>query len=131
MKIPLEELLTSDINRPARYLGNEFGSHHKPWDEARVRWVLTYPEVYELGASNLGHIILYNILNTTSIVLIALPLALGNTLSSHINPKLGKEFGITKAWQMSSHALMGAPPGYHGEWVTGIPLGRPEFEREV
>jgi radical SAM family uncharacterized protein/radical SAM-linked protein len=25
--------------------------------------VLTYPEVYELGASNLGHIILYNILN--------------------------------------------------------------------
>ena len=63
MKIPLEELLTSDINRPARYLGNEFGSHHKPWDEAKVRWVLTYPEVYELGASNLGHIILYNILN--------------------------------------------------------------------
>ena len=63
MNIPLEELLTSDINRPARYLGNEFGSHHKPWDEAKVRWVLTYPEVYELGASNLGHIILYNILN--------------------------------------------------------------------
>jgi len=28
-----------------------------------VRWVLTYPEVYEVGASNLGHIILYNILN--------------------------------------------------------------------
>lgn len=28
-----------------------------------MRWVLTYPEVYEVGASNLGHIILYNILN--------------------------------------------------------------------
>jgi radical SAM family uncharacterized protein/radical SAM-linked protein len=28
-----------------------------------VRWVLTYPEVYELGASNLGHILLYNIIN--------------------------------------------------------------------
>ena len=26
--------------------------------------MLTYPEVYELGASNLGHIILYNIINT-------------------------------------------------------------------
>jgi radical SAM superfamily enzyme YgiQ (UPF0313 family) len=25
--------------------------------------VLTYPEIYEVGASNLGHIILYNILN--------------------------------------------------------------------
>jgi radical SAM family uncharacterized protein/radical SAM-linked protein len=39
------------------------GAVHKPWNEANVRWVLTYPEVYEVGASNLGHIILYNILN--------------------------------------------------------------------
>ncbi|MFM7279393.1 MAG: TIGR03960 family B12-binding radical SAM protein, partial [Microcystis aeruginosa] len=36
---------------------------HKEWASAVVRWVLTYPEVYEVGASNLGHIILYNILN--------------------------------------------------------------------
>jgi radical SAM family uncharacterized protein/radical SAM-linked protein len=28
-----------------------------------VRWALTYPEVYEVGASNSGHIILYSILN--------------------------------------------------------------------
>jgi radical SAM family uncharacterized protein/radical SAM-linked protein len=40
------------------------GAFHKPWDSAQVRWVLTYPEVYEVGASNLGHIILYNILNS-------------------------------------------------------------------
>jgi len=63
MPITVEELLTSEINQPARYLGNELGAVHKPWDSATVRWVLTYPEVYEVGASNLGHIILYNILN--------------------------------------------------------------------
>jgi radical SAM family uncharacterized protein/radical SAM-linked protein len=61
--IAVEELLTPDILRPARYLGNELGAVHKPWDETIVRWVLTYPEVYEVGASNLGHIILYSILN--------------------------------------------------------------------
>jgi len=59
----VEQLLTPDISRPARYLGNELGAVHKPWDAAAVRWVLTYPEVYEVGASNLGHIILYSILN--------------------------------------------------------------------
>jgi radical SAM family uncharacterized protein/radical SAM-linked protein len=59
-----ESLLNSEIMRPARYLGNELGAVHKPWDAATVRWVLTYPEVYEVGASNLGHIILYSILNT-------------------------------------------------------------------
>ncbi|ELR98671.1 TIGR03960 family B12-binding radical SAM protein [Gloeocapsa sp. PCC 73106] len=63
MTIALEQLLTPEINKPARYLGNELGAKHKPWSSAQVRWVLTYPEVYELGASNLGHIILYNILN--------------------------------------------------------------------
>ncbi|NEO35419.1 MAG: TIGR03960 family B12-binding radical SAM protein [Moorea sp. SIOASIH] len=63
MGISVEEILTADINRPARYLGNELGAVHKPWEEAEVRWVLTYPEIYEVGASNLGHIILYNILN--------------------------------------------------------------------
>ncbi|MDJ0657986.1 MAG: TIGR03960 family B12-binding radical SAM protein [Crocosphaera sp.] len=64
MTIAIEKLLTPDVNKPARYLGNELGAKHKPWTEATVHWVLTYPEVYELGASNLGHIILYNILNT-------------------------------------------------------------------
>lgn len=63
MTIALDQLLTPDIFRPARYLGNELGAKHKEWASAVVRWVLTYPEVYEVGASNLGHIILYNILN--------------------------------------------------------------------
>jgi hypothetical protein len=61
--IAIENLITSDLQKPARYLGNELGAIHKPWESATVRWVLTYPGVYEVGASNLGHIILYNIIN--------------------------------------------------------------------
>ena len=62
-RIAIEDLLTTEILRPARYLGTEIGAVHKDWQAADVRWVLTYPEVYEVGASNLGHVILYNILN--------------------------------------------------------------------
>lgn len=65
LAVAIESLLTPEIERPARYLGNELGSVHKPWESAIVRWTLTYPEVYEVGASNLGHIILYNILNAS------------------------------------------------------------------
>ncbi len=61
--VTVESLITPEIMKPARYLGNELGAVHKEWASAAVRWVLTYPEVYEVGASNLGHIILYNILN--------------------------------------------------------------------
>ncbi|BAY40354.1 radical SAM domain-containing protein [Nostoc sp. NIES-2111] len=63
MAVAFENLITPDILKPARYLGNERLAVHKQWDTAVIRWVLTYPEVYEVGASNLGHIILYNILN--------------------------------------------------------------------
>lgn len=63
MTVAVKELLTPEILRPARYLGNELGAVHKPWEGTTVRWALTYPEVYEVGASNLGHIILYSILN--------------------------------------------------------------------
>jgi radical SAM superfamily enzyme YgiQ (UPF0313 family) len=62
--VTIDTFITPEINKPARYLGNELGAVHKPWSETAVRWVLTYPEVYEVGASNLGHIILYSILNT-------------------------------------------------------------------
>ena len=63
MAVAVETLLTAEIQRPARYLGNELGAIRKNWQSADVRWVLTYPELYEVGASNLGHVILYNILN--------------------------------------------------------------------
>ena len=65
--LPFAELVDPSIARPARYLGNELGVTPRDWDAAwpaaAVRWALTYPEVYEVGASNLGHIILYSILN--------------------------------------------------------------------
>lgn len=63
MAIAVESLITDEILKPARYLGNELGANHKPWSGSVIRWVLSYPEIYELGASNLGHLILYNIIN--------------------------------------------------------------------
>ena len=56
--IDFAALVDSSISRPARYLGNERGVEPRDWSAARVRWALTYPEVYEVGASNLGHVLL-------------------------------------------------------------------------
>ena len=57
------ELVNAGISRPGRYLGNELGVEPRDWGAATISWALTYPEIYEVGASNLGHIILYSILN--------------------------------------------------------------------
>ncbi len=61
------ELLTGElleqVVRPGQYLGNEWGACRRPWQEASVRLVLAFPDLYELGMSNFGLRILYQILN--------------------------------------------------------------------
>ena len=61
--VDFHALVDSGINKPARYMGHELGVEPRNWQDAHVRWALTYPEIYEVGSSNLGHIILYSILN--------------------------------------------------------------------
>ena len=61
--VDFHALVDSGINKPARYMGHELGVEPRDWHSANVRWSLTYPEIYEVGSSNLGHIILYSILN--------------------------------------------------------------------
>ena len=61
--VDFHQLVDSGINKPARYMGHELGVEPRDWQAAQVRWALTYPEIYEVGSSNLGHIILYSILN--------------------------------------------------------------------
>jgi|LQYC01.1.fsa_nt_gi radical SAM family uncharacterized protein/radical SAM-linked protein len=60
--IPLENIF-SQISRHSRYLGNEVNSIHKDLDRMAVKFLLAFPDVYEIGMSHLGFQILYHILN--------------------------------------------------------------------
>ena len=51
------------VAKPARYMGGELGSVKKPPEEVSVRIALAFPDVYEVGMSNLGLRILYSVLN--------------------------------------------------------------------
>ncbi len=51
------------MSRPARYLDGEPNAIHKEHREGMVKFALAYPDVYELGMSNLGLRLLYHVLN--------------------------------------------------------------------
>lgn len=51
------------VVRPARYTGGEWNSITKDWDAIDVKIALAYPDLYEIGMSNLGLSILYNLVN--------------------------------------------------------------------
>jgi radical SAM family uncharacterized protein len=58
----LEPLLIR-VEKPARYIGCEGGAIQPSHDPAKVAWLLTYPDAYEIGLPNQGLQILYEILN--------------------------------------------------------------------
>ncbi|MFO0738690.1 MAG: TIGR03960 family B12-binding radical SAM protein [Labilithrix sp.] len=53
----------SKVEKPARYLGGEFGAVSKDWDAVDARVCLAFPDVYDIGMSHLGFKILYKILS--------------------------------------------------------------------
>jgi len=59
----LLERVLLQVERPGRYVGGEYNSVVKDWDAAAVRVALAFPDIYDLGMSNLGIMILYEQLN--------------------------------------------------------------------
>ncbi|WP_066377893.1 TIGR03960 family B12-binding radical SAM protein [Anabaena sp. CA = ATCC 33047] len=112
MAVAFEKLITSDILKPARYLGNERLAVHKPWDTAVIRWVLTYPEVYEVGASNLGHIILYNILNAQPRQLCDRAYLPGTDLASKLRATNTPLFAVESKRELQEFDILGFSLSY-------------------
>lgn len=61
MKITPDSLLK--VKRPARYLGNEWNVSKKDFQRASLKFALCFPDLYQIGMSNLGLRILYGLLN--------------------------------------------------------------------
>jgi len=55
--------LLARVSKPARYAGGEWNSVTKDWGSNPVRFALAYPDAYDIGMSNMGLGILYDILN--------------------------------------------------------------------
>ena len=52
------------VDKPARYIGGEPGSVMKDEKDVKVRFVMCFPDVYEIGMSHIGMQILYGMFNS-------------------------------------------------------------------
>ncbi len=62
-KLALNDEILLKIEKPARYIGNEVNSVMKDKDKTDIRFVMCFPDVYEIGMSHLGIQILYDMFN--------------------------------------------------------------------
>ncbi len=58
----LERILPR-VTKPGRYTGGEYNQIKKEWDSVDFKVALAFPDIYDLGMSNLGMMIHYDIIN--------------------------------------------------------------------
>ena len=68
IKSMLERILPT-VRKPGRYTGGELNQVVKNWDQTPIRTALFFPEIYDLGMSNLALMVLYDLLNQKEDVL--------------------------------------------------------------
>ncbi|MFC1959083.1 TIGR03960 family B12-binding radical SAM protein [Chloroflexota bacterium] len=52
-----------EVERPGRYVGGEYNSVVKDWAAVPFRVAMAFPDIYDLGMSNLGLMMLYDAIN--------------------------------------------------------------------
>jgi radical SAM family uncharacterized protein len=57
------------VQKPGRYVGGELNSTIKDWDKAQTRVAFVFPDIYDIGVSNVGLKILYDQINQREDVL--------------------------------------------------------------
>jgi len=57
------DTLLSRVSKPARYTGGEWNTVTKDWNATNVHIALAFPDAYDIGMSNMGLGILYDLLN--------------------------------------------------------------------
>ena len=62
-KLALSDEILLNIEKPARYIGNEFNAVMKDKNNIDIRFAMCFPDVYENGMSHLGIQILYDMFN--------------------------------------------------------------------
>ncbi len=58
----LERVLLT-VQKPGRYVGGEYNAIHKDWASIQTKVALLFPDIYDLGISNVGLKILYDQIN--------------------------------------------------------------------
>ncbi len=63
-KLALSDDILMKVEKPARYIGNEYNAVVKDKAEVDIRFAMCFPDVYEIGMSHLGIQILYDMFNS-------------------------------------------------------------------
>jgi radical SAM family uncharacterized protein/radical SAM-linked protein len=112
----LSQLLVNEllekVERPGQYLGREWGAALKPFAKTSVHLALAFPDLYELGMSNFGQRILYNLVNRRENFLCDRTYAPGSDMEALLRERNLPLWGFESRQPLNNFELLGFSLAY-------------------
>ena len=118
--MPISDRILHSVSRPARYTGGEWNSIHKDWDSVSVRVALAFPDIYEVGMSNMAIPILYELLNNIPGVLAERVYAPWPDMEERLRSNNLPLYSLESRRPVSEFDLIGFSFGYEMSYVTAL-----------
>ena len=104
--------LLYQVNKPARYTGGELNSLRKSWDNTKLKLALSYPDVYEIGMSNMAIGLLYEQINALDDCLVERVFAPWTDMMQHLQAKKLPLLSLESGIPISKFDIIGFSLGY-------------------
>lgn len=125
----LEDILLQ-VNKPGRYIGGEWNIAKKDFNQAYIKFALSFPDLYEVGMSNLGLRIIYGILNSLPDVCCERIFSYAQDMERLLKINSGQIVSLESKKRLSEFDLLGFSLGSELDYtnvlnileLSGIPL---------
>jgi radical SAM family uncharacterized protein len=125
----LDDIL-SQVQKPGRYIGREWNSSRKDFQQAGIKFALAFPDLYEVGMSNLGIRIIYGLLNRVPDVACERFFSPAGDLEAILRQKSQPVFSLESHRALKDFDIVGFSLGYELTYTNvlnllelgGIPL---------
>lgn len=124
------ETILNKVQKPGRYVGNEWNSCLKDHDQVKLRMVFAFPDLYEVGMSNQGLKILYDSVNRDDHLLMERVFAPASDLEDQLRREGYDLFALESGKPLKEFDLIGFSLQYELSYtnvlnmldLAGIPL---------
>jgi radical SAM family uncharacterized protein len=130
----IEDAIFHKVGKPARYCGGEWNSLVKDWDAVSLKVALAFPDIYEVGMSNMAIPILYEALNAMPDVLAERVFAPWPDMEQQLRQANLPLYSLETRHPVGQFDIVGFSLGYELSYTTVLNMldlsGIPVFRRE-
>lgn len=132
------EAILPRVQKPGRYTGGELNQVLKGWEQVPLRVALAFPDIYDLGMSNLGLAILYDLINQQPDILAERVYAPWSDMEAFMRQRGVPLFSLENKHPVAGFDILGFSLPYETLYtnalnmldLAGIPLHSSERDRE-